>query len=43
MKFHRIWTEDLNGELMRFVGNTKLFHVVKAIEGAVAFSGWVVG
>lgn len=25
------------------MGNTKLFGVVKTVEGSVAFSGWVVG
>lgn len=28
---------------MRFVGSTKLFGVVKTVEGVVAFRGWVVG
>lgn len=33
----------MTGELMKFVGSTKLFGVVKTVEGVVAFSGWVVG
>lgn len=33
----------MNGELMRFAGNAKLFGVVKTVEGLVALSSWVVG
>lgn len=33
----------MNGELMRFAGNAKLFGVVKTVEGPVALGSWIVG